>query len=359
MKKKGAIKVFSLLFTLSLVAMTGCSTATSGNSKQNSPQSQNQATDDTSSLKVQNTSGKKIVIGFSQRRVAGSDWYTNLVNGASAEAKKDGVDLTVLDAQGDVAKQVSDVQDLISRGANVVIMNPQDSSGVLPAAKQLKRSKIPLVVVNSNIDPKADPVSFVSDDPRDTGYKSGWTLAKAASEKYGNKVIKAAMISGYPKEVVSQYRRNGFIAGWTDFMLEKYGKGNLDLVAERFGEWLPDKTLPEMQDISTANPDLQVIFCASDVMLPGIFTALKNTGHYGKVLIGSMDGTKDALKEIMDPQSGLVVTVSNDPRVQGADAVKIAIMAAQGQQVPSTHYIPNPVYTKDNAKQMYDPKSPY
>ncbi|PZE20905.1 substrate-binding domain-containing protein [Paenibacillus xerothermodurans] len=303
--------------------------------------------------------GEKIVIGFSQRRVAGSDWYTNLIRGAEAEAKKHDVELIVLDAQGDVAKQVSGVEDLIAQGVDAVIMNPQDPSGIIPATNKLAQKNIPLVAVNSNLDAKANPVSFVSDDPRDTGYKAGWELAKAASEKFGDRVIKAAMISGYPKELVSQYRRNGMISGWTDFMLEKYGKSNLELVAERFGNWVPDKALPEMQDIATSHPDLQVVFCMSDVMLPGIFTALNNTGLSDKTIIGSIDGTKEAIRKISDPKSGLVVTVSNDPRVQGADAVKIAINVVQGEKIPSLHYITNPVINRENAEKMYDPGSSY
>ncbi|MFC3341240.1 substrate-binding domain-containing protein [Paenibacillus abyssi] len=358
--RTGKMKALSLVVLATFILLAGCTTANDPGPNANQGDTGNQQTNTVSNDPAATADNKDITIGFSQRRVAGSDWYTNLIRGAEEEAEKQGVKLVVLDAQGDVAKQVSGVEDLIAQGVNAVIMNPQDPSGVIPATNKLKQNNIPLVVVNSNIDPKAEAVSFVSDDPRDTGYKTGWELAEAASEKYGDTIIKAAMISGYPKELVSQYRRNGMIAGWTDFMLEKYGKSNLELVAERFGEWVPDKALPVMQDIGTAHPDLQVVFCMSDVMLPGIFTALNNTGLNGEVLIGSIDGTKEAIRRIAEePESGLIVTVSNDPRVQGADAVKIAIQVAKGQQVPATHYIANPIINKENAKEMYDPNSPY
>ncbi|MDQ0220699.1 sugar ABC transporter substrate-binding protein [Peribacillus cavernae] len=360
-KKGKVLKVASLFLSCLVILLTGCTPANETSTKQQTT-SKNSQTETTPAKAepAKKKNGEKIVIGFSQRRVAGSDWYTNLIKGAEEEAKRRDVELTVLDAQGDVAKQVSGVEDLIAQNVDAVIMNPQDPSGVIPATTRLNQNDIPLIAVNSNLDAKANAVSFVSDDPRDTGYKTGWELAKAASEKYGDKVIKAAMVSGYPKELVSQYRRNGMISGWTDFMLEKYGKSNLNLVAERFGAWVPDKALPEMQDIGTAHPDLKVVFCMSDTMLPGIYTGLKNTGLNEKVLIGSIDGTKDAIRRILEePKSGLVVTVSNDPRVQGADAVKMAIDVVQGKQVPSTHYIENPVITSKNAKDMYDPNSSY
>lgn len=353
---KKTIGLFLLCFAMLL---TGCAPANQPTSKEQATSKNDEESTSKATEPARKKDGKEIVIGFSQRRVAGSDWYTNLIRGAEEEAKRQDVKLVVLDAQGDVAKQVSGVEDLIAQSVDAVIMNPQDPSGVIPATNRLNQRNIPLIGVNSNLDPKANAISFVSDDPRDTGYKAGWELAKAASEKFGNKVIKAAMISGYPKELVSQYRRNGMVSGWTDFMLEKYGKSNLDLVAERFGNWVPDKALPEMQDIATAYPDLQVVFCMSDVMLPGISTALKNTGLSKDTIIGSIDGTKEAIKKVQDPNSGLVVTVSNDPRVQGADAVKMAIKVVQGEQVPSIHYIANPIITKKNAKEMYDPNSAY
>lgn len=359
-KKSTFLKTTALFLSSIIIMLAGCTPANESSSQQqtSSKNTQQEATAKAEPAKKKN--GEKIVIGFSQRRVAGSDWYTNLINGAEAEANRRDVELIVLDGQGDVAKQVSGVEDLIAQNVDAVIMNPQDPSGVIPATDKLIQNNIPLIGVNSNLDPKANPVSFVADDPRDTGYKTGWELAKAASEQFGDKEINAAMISGYPKELVSQYRRNGMISGWTDYMLEKYGKSNLNLVAERFGNWVPDKALPEMQDIGTAHPDLQVVFCMSDTMLPGIYTGLKNTGLDEKVLIGSIDGTKDAIRRILEePESGLVVTVSNDPRVQGADAVKMAIDVVQGKQVPSTHYIDNPVINSKNAKEMYDPDSSY
>ncbi|PLR80291.1 substrate-binding domain-containing protein [Bacillus sp. V33-4] len=360
-KKFASMKTIALLTGMTLL-LTGCVVPMNESTVTKQQVASAKTQQESPSEKVEparKKNGDKIVIGFSQRRVAGSDWYTNLIRGAEGEAKKHDVELVVLDAQGDVAKQVSGVEDLIAQDVDAVIMNPQDPSGVIPATNKLAEKNIPLIAVNSNLDAKANAISFVSDDPRDTGYKTGWELAKAASEKFGDKVIKAAMISGYPKELVSQYRRNGMISGWTDFMLEKYGKSNLELVAERFGNWVPDKALPEMQDIATSHPDLQVVFCMSDVMLPGIFTALKNTGLSEQTLIGSIDGTKEAIRKIIDPKSGLVVTVSNDPRVQGADAVKMAIKVVQGEQIPALHYIANPIINRDNAEELYDPNSSY
>ena len=95
---------------------------------------------------------KQIVIGFSQRRVAGSDWWKTLIAGATSQAEKLGVKIVVVDAGGDTVRQNSDVQTLITKGVDGIIINPNDPRGVSQAVQAVKKAGIPLVAVNSNLD---------------------------------------------------------------------------------------------------------------------------------------------------------------------------------------------------------------
>jgi ribose transport system substrate-binding protein len=74
----------------------------------------------TSSLRAEDK--KQIVIGFSQRRVAGSDWWKTLIAGATSQAEKLGVKIVVVDAGGDTVRQNSDVQTLLTKGVDGVII---------------------------------------------------------------------------------------------------------------------------------------------------------------------------------------------------------------------------------------------
>ena len=67
---------------------------------------------------------KDMKIGFSQHRIAGSEWYEQLVDFAQAEAEYLGIELTVYDANDDLNKQISDVETLINLGMNSIIVNP-------------------------------------------------------------------------------------------------------------------------------------------------------------------------------------------------------------------------------------------
>ncbi|MDI3548591.1 MAG: ribose transport system substrate-binding protein [Halanaerobiales bacterium] len=302
----------------------------------------------------------KLVIGFSQRRLAGSEWYENLINVAKKEAEHLGVELIVFDAQGDIAKQISDIETLIAKQVDALIVNPQDSEGVLPAIKKVHETNIPLVVVNSALSPEGAPFTFVSTDAFGTGFKSGQELAKAVVEKWGNKKeVKAAIISGYPKELESDRRRWGQIAGYTDYMLEKYGRNNLNIVSLKFGHWLPDVTMPIVQDIVMRNPDLDIIFAACDGTTQGVVSGLQSTGKLGDILIGSIDGRKSVIKWMMEDDKGIAVSVMNDPRLMGKWAVFFAAYKAMGAVTPSQFFVPNPAITPENAAEYYNPDSSY
>ena len=301
-----------------------------------------------------------ITIGFSQRRVAGSEWYEQLIRVAKDEAEYLGVELIILDAQANNPKQLSDIEDLLSRQVDAVILNPNDSSAVLPGVNKIHDAGIPLVVVNSVLDPEGAPFTFVSTYAFNTGYKSGRAMGEAVIKKYGWKdEVKAALLSASPQELESDQRRWGQIAGYNDVMLEKYGKSNLNIVAFDFYQWVPDQALPKMNDILQAHPDIDIVFAACDGGTQGVIPALEEAGLLGDVLVTSIDARKSVLGWIKEGDKGVVASVSNDPRLMGKWAVYFAAYAAIGQEGPATYYVPNPAITTDNIDDYYDPNSKY
>lgn len=243
---------------------------------------------------------------------------------------------------------------------DAIIVNPFHSSGVLPAISKIHEAGIPLTVVNSALDAEGAPFTFVSADVQDSGYKAGFALAKSYDEKYGWKdEVKALVLSAAAQEKESDLRRWGELNGWTDYMLEKYGKNNLKIVAYRYYNWQPEPAMNETLDALQANPDIEVIFSACDGGVQGIIPALESIGRAGEILICSIDARKDVAKMIMDGDKGVVATVANDPSLMGKWAVYLAAQAASGVTTPSTFYVPNTLYDASNAAEYYDPESTY
>lgn len=312
------------------------------------------------------STGKGLIIGFSQRRVTGSDWYKTLIAGAQAEAQKIGATVEVLDANGDTTQQNQDVQTLINKNVDVVIMNANDPVGVAPSVNALKKAGIPLVTVNSNLDPSLvqNMYCYVAEDQVSTGALAGKDIAQKAVQKWGpDASIKLMAVGGYPGDVISELRHKGFMQGYNQVMASNPGAKTVELPFQ-YGHWLPDQALSPVRDISTANHDLNVVFSESDVMQAGIQQALQQAGVWGPNLLeGSYDGGMASIKQMVDEPTGpLQADASNQPWDQGTTAVQMALSSYKkdkGACPGGTKYIQTTVVTPQNAKTYYKPEDTY
>jgi ribose transport system substrate-binding protein len=302
---------------------------------------------------------KQIVIGFSQRRVAGSDWWKTLIAGATSQAEKLGVKIVVVDAGGDTVRQNSDVQTLITKGVNGVIINPNDPRGVSQSVEALKKAGIPLVVVNSNLDPSLakDAFCYVAEDQVSTGALAGKAIAEEIGKKYKpTDTIKLAIIGGYPGDVISDLRKSGFEKAYEEYFKDHPGP-KTTILPMRYGHWLPDQALAPIRDIATANPDLKVVYSESDVMQAGIEQGLKQAGLWNDILEASYDGQMSTIKEMLDNPNGPIRAIaSNQPWDQGVTAMDMIVAAVKGDKSAcpdGIHYIKTVLVTPQNAKDYY------
>jgi ribose transport system substrate-binding protein len=315
-------------------------------------------------------SGESITLGFSQRRIAGSDWWKTLVQGVRDEAKRQGAKVDVTDAGGDTVRQISDVRTLLSRGVDGLIINPNDPRGVSPAVQLAKQANVPVVAVNSNLDKSllSSAYCYVAEDQVATGALAGKAIAERLAARYGaGDTVKMVTIGGYPGDVISDLRDEGFHKGFDAYFKENPDKKEPKVVQlpRKYGEWLPDKALPQMRDVATANPDLKVVYSESDVMHAGIKQALTQSGLYDKVLIASYDGGMNFIKELVDsPDGPAQANASNQPYDQGVAAVRQALAGVKGTPKESScpggvSYIKTIVVTPQNAKKYFNPKLSY
>ena len=311
-------------------------------------------------------SGKGLVIGWSQRGLSGSDWWKTMVAGAQSEADKVGAKLIVLDANGDTTRQNEDVQTLITRQADVVVINANDPIGVSASIRSLKRDKIPVIAVNSNLSPRLVPDIFcyVAEDQFATGARAGTVIATKALAKWGDSgAIKIASIGGFPGDVISDLRFNGFKSGYDSVMKSHPGIKTV-ILPMKFGEWKPDKALGPIRDMATANSDLKIVDSLSDVMQSGIVQGLKDAGLWDKgILEGSYDGGMNSIREMAShPDGPLQADASNQPWDQGVLAIKMAVAGYDGnvKACPSkTNYVQTVVVTPADAHAYDKPNETY
>ena len=109
-------------------------------------------------------------------------FFVQIKEGAQAEAKKLGADLTVTDAQNDASQQANQLQNFTSEGVDSIIVNPVDSDAAGPSVRSANKADIPVVGVDRGVN-KAETAALVASD----NVEGGKLGAKALAEKLGGK----------------------------------------------------------------------------------------------------------------------------------------------------------------------------
>ncbi|RUT29646.1 sugar ABC transporter substrate-binding protein [Paenibacillus zeisoli] len=324
--KKSAVKmlVFLMMFTL---VVTGCGEAKDSKASGGSD------------------GKKKIVIGFSQT-VMNHPFRIANVDTAKKAAADLGVELIVTDGQGDASKEIANIESLIARKVDAIIVSSLSGNAIYPAYKEADRAKIPLIIAASGVpeDDKIPYTTFVASDE----VLMGQQAAKYIADKLGNKG-NLVILNGVVESTNSQLRTKGFMPE-----IKKYP--DIKIVAEQSGEWLRLPAMQVMTNILQANSNIDVVFAQNDEMALGAIEAIKKAGRMDKIKVVSMDSQKEALEKIKNTNE-LMMTVKNEWSFE--TAVKLAIDAANGKEIQKRVILDSPVIDKSNVDKYYDPKSTF
>ena len=270
---------------------------------------------------------------------------------AKKHAAEIGCEIVAADAQNDLNKQVSDVEDMVAQGIGALIINPKDSQGLVPAVNAAAAAGVKVIVIDSTLDPKANFLTLVQSSNTRNGMLVGeWIAGKTAGQK-----LKIALLSGEQGNEVGQERRLGVLAGLLEGQLRGNGGAGMEVVGQGWGAWTNEGGLKAMEDILTAHPDVNVVLGENDSMVLGARKALEAAGKTADVmLVAAADGQKEAIEMIKAGTYG--ATGLNDPNLiasTGVDLAKQAIDGTLPAGLPKLTYTTPAVITKDNADQYY------
>lgn len=273
----------------------------------------------------------QIKIGMSLSTL-NNPFFVTLRKGAQDEAARQGVSLTVTDAQNDAAQQVNQVQNFTSQSMRAIILNPVDSDAAAPAVKIAERAGIPVIAADRGVN-NATVAQTVASDNVTGGKLAADELAKLMGQKG-----KVAVLQGVPGTSASRDRGQGFAEG-----IKAYP--NIQVVAQQPADFDRTKGLDVMTNMLQSNPDITGVFAENDEMALGAIKALgAKAGNEVKVV--GFDGTPDALKAIKE--GTMNASVAQQPQLIGQQSVQGAVKAARGEQIPATVAVPVKVATKDN-----------
>jgi len=279
--------------------------------------------------------GGNLKIGMSVSTL-NNPFFVQLRQGAQAEAKRQGVSLTVGDAQNDASQQTNQVQNYVGQGMKAIIINPVDSDAAAPAVQAANREKIPVVAADRGVN-KAQVAQLVASDNVAGGKDAARQLAKVMG---GKGTI--AWIQGQAGTSASRERGQGFAEGLKDFP-------GIQVAAKQPADFDRTKGLDVMTNIMQAHPDITGVFAENDEMALGAVKALG--GKSGKqVKVVGFDGTPDGIKAV---QAGTMnASVAQQPRLLGQIAVQNAVKAARGDRIEANYAVPVKVATPENASEF-------
>ncbi|AGK52418.1 ribose ABC transporter substrate-binding protein RbsB [Bacillus sp. 1NLA3E] len=289
-----------LFFSLMMVLLVGCSTK--------APQ--------TSDSKKEDKKDDTVKIGLSISTL-NNPFFVSLKEGAEAEAKAKGADIIVVDAQNDSAKQVSDIEDLIQKGIDVLLVNPTDSAAVTAAIESANSANIPVITVDRSAE-GGEVVAHIASDNVAGGKMAGDFILEKLEKK--GKVVELEGIAG---SSAARERGEGFHKSIDPV-------SDIKVVAKQAADFDRAKGLSVMENILQANKDIKAVFAHNDEMALGAVEALEAAGLKDVIVVG-FDANEDAVKAV---EAGtMAATVAQKPTIIGQQGVTTAIKVAAGEKV--------------------------
>lgn len=269
------------------------------------------------------------------------NFLTVLRNGMSDYAKTlDGVELQIEDAQNDVSKQQSQIQNFIAAGVTAIIVNPVDTDATAAMSKIAADAGIPLVYVNRepvNVDTLPEKQAFVASNEQESGTLQTQEICKMLGGKG-----KAVVMMGELSNQAARMRTKDI----HDVLATDKCKG-IEIVEEQTANWSRTQGSDLLTNWLSAGLEFDAVISNNDEMAIGAIQALKAAGRsMDSVVIGGIDATQDALAAMA--AGDLDVTVFQNAAGQGKGSVDAALKLAKGEPVDKKVYIPFELVTKDN-----------
>jgi ribose transport system substrate-binding protein len=245
-----------------------------------------------------------------------------------------GGELIVSDGQFNVAKQLSDVEDMIVQGIDLLLFNAVDSDAAEPAVVMAKEAGVPVVCLD--VDAAGPRDMFIGSDNYQAGVLCGEYTARRLNGK--GKVV---IINGTPiTSVRNRYR------GFKDVISRYPG---IEVVAEQNGETNLTKSLEVMENVLQSQPEIDAVFGINDPTALGILAAVESAGREDEMFITGVDGSPDGVQAILDG-TAMVATAAQNPARIGRLGVEYGLKILDGDEVPDILPVEVELITIENAE---------
>ncbi len=254
-----------------------------------------------------------LTIGFCVSTL-NNPYFVSFTNGAKAEAQLLGINLIVLNANNSNGTQLNQVEDLIQRKVDAIILNPTDSDALVPAVKAANNAGIPVIALDRSVN-GGKVAMFIASDNVEYGKMEAQYVVKVLNGK-GNVVL----LTGVPGASATRDRSKGIMD-----VLSQYP--NIHIVANQTAQFDMATAMTVMESILVANPNIDAIIAENDEMALGAIQAIKASGRTGIIVVGG-DGIPQGVQAVKDGTETL--DVAQQPYKMAALGVSAAYFIVNG-----------------------------
>jgi len=337
-RRTGRYKIFA--FNLIFMVMMSCNTE-KANEGRDQPDNMTKRTNTSINL-------SDIKIGYCSPS-QNAPFYVVLSQYVRQYSESCGMQFVMADGQDDIIKQITSMEDLVTTGLDILILNPLDHKALVPAVNATVESGVPVFIVDSQIDETAHYITSV----QASNEGNGELIGEYVVNKLRDRNIRVALISGSQGNPVGREKRLGFVRGFVETQLMIQGRSDLEIVSHGWGNWTLLGGIEAMEDILVAFPDINLLVAENDAMGMGALKAIREAGRDGEILVVGFDGQKEAYELIKEGDFG--ATALNSPAELARLVVESVVDYLNGEQINKIIYTPAVLITEDNVDEYYDP----
>lgn len=247
-------------------------------------------------------------------------------------------------------KQVGDVEDLMVKGIDALVILPHNPSTLQKVIEEAYAAGIYTVVVDRELPKAAQHVFIAGDNPGLGRVGAEWLAAEMGGK--GKLVVLEGMSIPINKQRVDAF--NEVMKNYPD----------IEILDSQPADWSTQKALALMENYLQKHKQIDAVWCQDDDMLKGVMQAIEEAGRTDiKTVLGGA-GSKDIIKMIMDDDPLVRATVTYNPSMV-ASGIIFGVQGARGETIGGLYHIPSRVIlaadlvVKENAEDFYFPESAY
>lgn len=272
------------------------------------------------------------------------EWYQNVIGGMRDRASELGIELEVIDANLDIARQVSAAEDFMARGVDVLVITPVNEEGVVPILRRARDEGVPVVLEGN---PVVGMDTLVAICDYDTGYHAGVAAGEWAGENLDGPV--RVMNVGLPLLSATVLRSTGFMDGLRTVVPDA------ELVHDLDGDGNPDRSQEVSAAALAADSDINVIYGINDSSALGGLQAWRAAGlSEDDLLVVGTGGEGLAFLHEMERGGPLQLEAAMFPEKVGFTTIDTAVAMFRGEDLPEHVVSPTYTLTADTYSEFYE-----